>query len=83
MKRSACLSALCATLIASQLGHSQSVKTIETYGPAPATQAYQGLGTNINPYNAWEYASAQAAHMNWGRFDCSWGRVEVQNMPAE
>ena len=63
-------------------GLSQSVTTVETYGPVPATQPYGGLGTNITSTNAWEYADAQAAHITWGRFDCSWDKVELQNMPA-
>jgi hypothetical protein len=66
----------------SMTGLSQSVTTVETYEPLPATQLYNGLGTNITSTNAWEYADAQAAHITWGRFDCSWGQVEVQNMPA-
>lgn len=65
-----------------RIGCSQSVTTVETYGPVEAEQAYNGLGTNITPTNAWEYADAQAAHITWGRFDCSWDKVEIQNMPA-
>jgi hypothetical protein len=61
----------------------QSVTTVETYGPVPATQPYSGLGTNITtPTNAWEYADAEAAHITWARFDCNWIRAEIQEMPA-
>ena len=61
----------------------QSVTTVETYGPVPATQPYSGLGTNITtPTNAWEYADAEAAHMTWARFDCNWIRAEIQDMPS-
>ena len=62
---------------------SQSVTTVETYGPVPATQPYSGLGTNITtPTNAWEYEDAEAAHMTWARFDCNWIRAEIQEMPS-
>jgi hypothetical protein len=61
----------------------QSVTTVETYGPVPATQPYSGLGTNITtPTNAWEYADAEAAHISWARFDCNWIRAEIQDMPS-
>jgi hypothetical protein len=61
----------------------QSVTTVETYGPVPATQPYSGLGTNITtPTNAWEYADAEAAHITWARFDCNWIRAEIQDMPS-
>jgi hypothetical protein len=61
----------------------QSVTTVETYGPVPATQPYSGLGTNITtPTNAWEYADAEAAHVTWARFDCNWIRAEIQDMPS-
>jgi Bacterial Ig-like domain (group 3)/MBG domain (YGX type) len=74
--------ALLILLAGRPLAFGQSVRTVEVYGPAPATQAYNGLGTNITATNAWEYADAQAAHVTWGRFDCSWGQVEIQNLPA-
>jgi Bacterial Ig-like domain (group 3)/MBG domain (YGX type) len=76
------LSALLLFIGAASSGICQSVTTVEVYGPVTATQAYNGLGTNITPTNAWEYADAQAAHITWGRFDCSWGQAEVQNMPG-
>jgi hypothetical protein len=61
----------------------QSVTTVETYGPVPATRPYSGLGTNITtPTNAWEYADAEAAHISWARFDCNWIRAEIQDMPS-
>ena len=61
----------------------QTVTTVETYGPVPATQPYSGLGTNITtPTNAWEYEDAAAAHMTWARFDCNWIRAEIQDMPS-
>jgi hypothetical protein len=61
----------------------QSVTTVETYGPVPATQPYSGLGTNITtPTNAWEYEDAEAAHITWARFDCNWIRAEIQDMPS-
>jgi len=61
----------------------QSVTAVETYGPAPAIQVYNGLGSNLGN-NSWEYSTAQAAHMTWGRFDCGWQApgVEIQNLPA-
>lgn len=55
----------------------QSVTTVEVYGDVPAIQVYNGLGTNINTTNAWEYQKAQAIHMTWGRFDCGWTNVEA------
>jgi hypothetical protein len=61
---------------------SQSVTTVETYAPVPAVQPYSGLGTNITPTHASEYAYAQAAHITWGRFDCSWNLVEIQKIPG-
>ena len=82
MKKLLDLSALLLFMGATSSGICQSVTTVEVYGPVPATQAYNGLGTNITPTNAWEYADAQAAHITWGRFDCSWGQAEVQNMPG-
>src|SRR6202051_337150 len=82
MKKLLSLLAPLITIIASSSGLSQSVTTVETYGPVPATQVYSGLGTNITPTNAWEYADAQAAHITWGRFDCGWEYGEAQNMPA-
>lgn len=69
-------------ITAPSLGLPRSVTSIETYGPVPATQVYDGLGIVITPTNAWEYAAAQAAHMTWGRFDCSWDQVEIQRMPS-
>jgi hypothetical protein len=69
-------------VVPSLSGLSQTVSAVETYGPVPATQVYSGLGANITPTNAWEYAAAEAAHITWGRFDCSWDKVEIQNMPA-
>jgi hypothetical protein len=64
-------------------GFTQSVTTVETYGPVPAAQPYSGLGTNITtPTNAWEYEDAEAAHMTWARFDCNWIRAEIQDMPS-
>ena len=60
----------------------QSVTAVETYGPVPAIQAYNGLGTNITPTNQWEYQAAQAAHITWGRFDCSWNSTESQILPG-
>jgi hypothetical protein len=64
------------------LALSQVSTTVERYGPVPAAQAYNGLGTNINPQNEWEYQAAEAAHITWGRFDCSWSTVEQQTLPG-
>lgn len=50
---------------------------VEIYGPATIARAYNGLGTNITPTNAWEYADARAAHITWGRFDCGWIYAET------
>ena len=61
----------------------QSVTTVESYGPVPATQPFSGLGINITtPTNAWEFADAEAAHISWARFDCNWIRAEIQDMPS-
>jgi hypothetical protein len=64
-------------------GLGQSVTTVETYGPVPALQPYNGFGQNLGN-NSWEYSTAQAAHVTWGRFDCGWQSpgVEIQNLPA-
>ena len=60
----------------------QSSTAVEFYGPVSAVQVFNSLGTNINPSNEWEYQAAQAAHMTWGRFDCSWQSVELQQLPS-
>ena len=59
----------------------QSVSTIEVYGPVPAAQVAQSLGTNITADHEWEFQAASAAHMSWARYDCPWTNVEKQLLP--
>lgn len=66
----------------SAMASAQSVTTVELYGPAVATDVYNGLGTNITPTNLWEFQAAQAAHITWGRYDSTWAVNELQTCPA-
>lgn len=71
----------CLILLSVVPSSAQSVSSTELYGPVPAAQVFNALGTNITSTNEWEYEAARAAHITWGRFDCSWQKVEKQKLP--
>jgi hypothetical protein len=53
----------------------------EPLGNITATQVKSGLGVNVTPTNAWEFALAKASGATQVRFQCGWSSVENQNAP--
>lgn len=54
------------------------VTTVQDLGAIPASQAYSGLGWNVDTDKEWNFKSAAAAGAQHVRFQCGWQAVESQ-----